>query len=135
MADDDDVCFIGSSAEGNSLQTLATNRIESRKRRRLESAISQSDDSQWPRKRQVRKVAEPSISTAYGQYIRTGTYVLPASCYGPTATAAAAAAAPVIASTKPTVTVPVKRLTMAQAAKNARYVQTTSWAKVRMFYI
>ena len=128
MADDDDVCFIGSSAEGNSLQTLAANRIESRKRRRLESAISQSDDSQWPRKRHVRKVAEPSISTAYGQYIRTGTYVLPASCYGPTATAAAAA--PVIASTKATVTVPQKRLTIAQAAKNARYGQTTSWAKV-----
>ena len=133
MADDDDVCFIGSSAEGNSLQTLAANRIESRKRRRLESAISQSDDSQWPRKRHVRKVAEPSISTAYGQYIRTGTYVLPASCYGPTA---AAAPIPVpIASTKPTVTVPVKRLTMAQAAKNARYGQTTSWAKVCIFYI
>ena len=92
MIDDDDVQFISCSNVSN-LHAI----IDRRKRKRLESAISSGElNSHAPKKESAASDWEPStdtsssidgiangdplITTAYGQYLKTGAFTLPKFC-------------------------------------------------------
>lgn len=154
MTDDDDVRIIGTSNISNSLLSSAFNAlIERRKRRRLESSTSSTNfadsiahtskqestlhlrttsiselDSSADNFKSSNEIkgTEPLIITAYGQYMKTGTYTLPKFCEEMASTAAATKIdVPSIKSAAKSVRLP--KVAFLPTSKNAG-----AWAKVKL---